>query len=245
MDQLVLSELFHKVLFEVIIFIFNLNPVRSELSQFFLLLFADNVLPPNLALIDSILNQFGDFLFESGVLSSSCLAVEQCMILFLGEKEIDFVFVFHVLGVFFELFGLEIVPSKPRREVFKPDKIVNAPRESLLLGAFEDLLCRPGVRIILWIVGVVAHSISSDKSEYFWQLLSKVHSLDSVLKLMFGCPGMLEKHFPILLVILIDSNLLLNIWIIVISMCLCLAISPSLTVIWWHFWRVNVGYEGS
>ena len=72
MDQLVLSELFHKVFFEVIIFIFNLNPVRSELSQFFLLLFADNVLPPNLALIDSILNQFGDFLFESGVLSSSC-----------------------------------------------------------------------------------------------------------------------------------------------------------------------------
>ena len=71
------------------------------------------------------------------------------MILFLGEKEIDFVFVFHVLGVFFKLFGLEIVPSKHRREVFKPDKIVNAPRESLLLGAFEDLLCRPGVRIIL------------------------------------------------------------------------------------------------
>ena len=133
MDQLVLSYLFHKVLLELEIFSVHLNPGLSEFFKVFSLLFTDNMLLPNLALIDALSDNGSEFLLKFDHIVCRQSSGGDCILRFSGEIDIVIVQLSHVLGVIFELLGLEKVPSKHRRGVIKSDKIVDTPRESLLL----------------------------------------------------------------------------------------------------------------
>ena len=211
MDELILVELSHEVLSEVPVSTVHLNPLLSEKIKFFLQLIDDKVSWPDLALLDALSSQDLEFSLENFVFIHSIFAGIQEFLLFFGENSIFSVQLLHALGIFCEFLGGEKLPSKLRWGDTKEIKGESSPLFFLLLGPFEHSICRPGVRIVHFVDGIVAFSCSSDFSNLFGQLSSKLNSFDSVLKLIFCSQGIFELGLLLRLLVFPDGNLFGNI----------------------------------
>ena len=158
MDQLVLSDLSHKVLQEVITTVTNLNPVLIEFMELIELLVTDHMSRPNLAFIDTFCNNASEFKLKDGLVVFRLSYGGACIFPFSGESDIVIVNLHHVLGVFRELLGLKNVLSKLSWSVSKPGEAAGSCREFLFLATSEYAICWPGVRIIHFVFSIVVLS---------------------------------------------------------------------------------------
>ena len=137
MDQLVLSDLSHKVLQEEIAAVTDINPVLIELMEFIEPFVTDDMSRPNLLLIDTFCNNASDFKFKDHLVVFRLSDGGACILRFFGEIDIVIVNLHHVLGVFRELLGLKNVLSKLSWSVSKPGEAAGSCREFLFLATSE------------------------------------------------------------------------------------------------------------